>query len=94
MPPKHVPERSCIACGQKREKRDLVRVVRGADDRVDVDLTGKKAGRGAYLCRDEACWTKALQRRGQLEHALRGAVSPEDRVKLQEFARAGLAAPK
>lgn len=97
MPQKHIPERSCIACNRKREKRELVRVVRNAEGQVGLDPTGKKAGRGAYLCRDIACWTRGLERRGQLEHALRGPITAEDRsmlqLKLQEFARVGLAAP-
>ena len=82
-----VPERSCIACGAKREKRNLVRVVRAPDGRVTMDGAGKMAGRGAYLCHDHACWAKGLQRRGHLERALRGAIAPDDRARLQAYAR-------
>ncbi|HCF99723.1 MAG TPA: DUF448 domain-containing protein, partial [Chloroflexi bacterium] len=50
MPPKHIPERSCVACRESKPKRELVRVVRISDQLIEVDLTGKKNGRGAYLC--------------------------------------------
>src|SRR5439155_18913344 len=48
--PKHIPERSCVACDTVRPKRHLVRLVRTADGRVEVDPTWRKSGRGAYLC--------------------------------------------
>jgi predicted RNA-binding protein YlxR (DUF448 family) len=56
-------------CRTAREKRDLVRVVRTPDGRVQLDPTGRASGRGAYLCRDAACWTGALKR-GTLDRAL------------------------
>src|ERR671916_796064 len=51
MPLRHIPERTCVACRSPRPKRELVRVVRAPDGTVTVDDTGKKSGRGAYLCR-------------------------------------------
>jgi predicted RNA-binding protein YlxR (DUF448 family) len=65
-----------VACRTARDKRDLVRVVRTPDGRVILDPTGRLAGRGAYLCRDAACWT-AGARRGALDRAL-GAPIPDD----------------
>ena len=59
--PKHVPIRTCIACRQEAGKRELVRVVRTPSGSVQVDPTGKLAGRGAYICRTRACWEQALQ---------------------------------
>lgn len=79
-----------MACRQGKPKRELVRVVRGAQGVVEVDLTGKKAGRGSYLCRSKACWELALKKKG-LEHALQTTISPEDRARLLEFG-AGLTA--
>jgi predicted RNA-binding protein YlxR (DUF448 family) len=62
-------------------------LVRDADGRVTVDPTGKRAGRGAYLCHDPACWEQALKRRG-LERALRiEVIQPEDRVALEQIAQ-------
>jgi hypothetical protein len=65
----------------------LFRLVREADGRVAVDPTGKRAGRGAYLCHDPACWEQALKRHG-LERALRiESLQPEDRAALEQVAQ-------
>ena len=85
--PKHVPLRMCIACRRPDAKRGLFRVVRDAQGHVTVDPTGKRAGRGAYLCHDPACWEQALKRHA-LERALRiEALRPEDRAMLDQIAR-------
>ena len=68
-------------------KRELTRLVRDAEGHVTIDPTGKRAGRGAYLCQDPACWEQALKRQG-LERALRvESLKPEDRAALEQFAR-------
>jgi predicted RNA-binding protein YlxR (DUF448 family) len=85
--PKHVPQRTCIACRRTDAKRGLMRLVRDAEGHVALDPTGKRAGRGAYLCHDPACWEQALKRRG-LERALRvEALPPEDLAALKQIAR-------
>jgi predicted RNA-binding protein YlxR (DUF448 family) len=81
---KHVPERTCVGCRQTAAKRQLIRIVRG--DRVEVDPTGKKPGRGAYVCSQRSCWEAALSK-SRLERALRTKLSPEDRQRIQEYAR-------
>ncbi len=63
------PIRSCVACGRSADKRDLVRVVREPGGGVAVDSTGKRSGRGAYLCASAACLAAALKSR-RLERAL------------------------
>jgi predicted RNA-binding protein YlxR (DUF448 family) len=78
-----VPQRSCVACRRARPKRELVRLVRTGRGDVEVDITAKKAGRGAYLCRDRACWEKALKGTG-LEKALRCNLTRENRERLME----------
>lgn len=84
--PRHVPQRMCIACRRTEGKRGLIRVVRDADGRVAVDPSGKRAGRGAYLCREPACWEQALRRQA-LERALRvDALHPADRQALEQVA--------
>lgn len=85
---KHIPQRTCIACRAVRAKRELVRVVHTPADRVEADATGKKAGRGAYLCRARECWEIVLSARGRLEHALKleVAIRLEDLALLREFA--------
>ncbi|MCI0399576.1 MAG: YlxR family protein [Chloroflexi bacterium] len=57
---KHVPQRTCVICRQKTDKRRLTRLVRTADGGVVVDPTGKRNGRGAYLCDRITCWDKVL----------------------------------
>jgi uncharacterized protein len=81
---KHVPKRMCIACRQGAGKRELVRVVRLGSE-VKVDLTGKLAGRGAYLHPVRSCWHQALSNR-LLQRSLRTGISTEDIDALQEYA--------
>jgi len=83
--PKHVPQRTCVACRTTGAKRGLVRVVRNAEGRVEVDETGKKPGRGAYLCRAQDCWDAALKRK-TLEYALKTPITVDDKAALQAFA--------
>lgn len=70
---RHEPVRTCVACRQEAGKGDLVRLVRPAGGEVAVDVTGRAAGRGAYLHRDAACMEVA-RRRGALARALRAPV--------------------
>jgi predicted RNA-binding protein YlxR (DUF448 family) len=89
--PKHIPQRTCIACRRTDAKRGLMRLVRDAEGHVALDATGKRAGRGAYLCHDPVCWEQALKRHG-LARALRLEVLlPEDRLALEQIAQALLA---
>ncbi|MBI3972222.1 MAG: YlxR family protein [Chloroflexi bacterium] len=81
---KHVPQRTCIACRQVAGKRQLVRIVRTPAGTVEIDLTGKKNGRGAYLHADAACWDVAFKRKA-LQHALKTEVTEQDREELQRF---------
>ena len=81
---KHVPQRTCVACRRVTAKRELIRLVRMADSRVEVDPGGKKAGRGAYLCRMEECWQSGLKG-GRLEHVLKTAITPNDREQLLRY---------
>jgi predicted RNA-binding protein YlxR (DUF448 family) len=83
---KHIPTRSCVACRESKPKRELVRVVRTEDGRVEVDRTGKRNGRGAYLCPAQQCWDAAQKRRA-LNHALTMTVSPENWDELLAYAR-------
>ncbi|MCL4396577.1 MAG: YlxR family protein [Chloroflexi bacterium] len=86
--PKHVPQRTCVACRQESAKRELVRIVRTPAGIVQIDPTGKASGRGAYLCRRRACWDMAAKKR-ILEHVLQTTVGPVEKVTLEQFA-AGL----
>ena len=75
---KHIPERTCIACRKLKPKRQLIRLVySSAIGVVEVDPSGKKPGRGAYLCSTRDCWGKRLSK-NRLEHVLRGRMSAEN----------------
>ncbi len=58
---KKIPERQCIGCGEIRPKKEMFRVVRSPEGELSIDFTGKKSGRGAYLCPDEKCLKKAIK---------------------------------
>lgn len=84
--PKHVPQRTCIACRKVGGKRGLVRLVRTSEGTVTIDLTGKKAGRGAYLHPVRSCWESGLKG-SRIEQALRTKLTQADRQALQEYAQ-------
>ena len=88
---KRVPQRTCVGCRQIRPKRELVRVVRTPAAGVQIDETGKRSGRGAYLCRNRECWEVALSMQ-RLEHALKTDLNAEERLSLERFGQA-LAVP-
>jgi len=73
---RHLPQRSCVACRQVRAKGELVRIVRTPQGEMRLDQTGKLAGRGAYLCRDQKCLEQALKQ-GKLGRALAVPVPAE-----------------
>ncbi len=84
-PLRRAPVRTCVACQQEKAKRELVRVVHTPANSVEVDATGKKAGRGAYLCARTSCWQLALKKHA-LERALKTTISPENLAVLEAYA--------
>ena len=66
---KKIPQRKCVGCGEMKSKKELIRVVRSPEGDISLDLNGKKAGRGAYVCPDKECITKAYKGH-RLEKAL------------------------
>jgi predicted RNA-binding protein YlxR (DUF448 family) len=85
--PRRVPQRTCIACRSTEAKRGLIRVVRTPEGRVELDASGKKNGRGAYVHESKACWDEALKR-DRLGRALKIAVPAEDADALRAHAGA------
>ncbi|MDH3674518.1 MAG: YlxR family protein [Anaerolineae bacterium] len=79
---RHKPQRTCIACRQVKDKRELIRVVRTPAGKIIIDPTGKANGRGAYLCRDSDCYKKALNKEW-LARSLTVSLSPIDMAELQ-----------
>jgi predicted RNA-binding protein YlxR (DUF448 family) len=82
--PKHIPQRTCIACRTSGSKRGLLRLVRTPESQVEIDVTGKKAGRGAYLCHARECWKTGLEKKA-LENALKINIDSETRQRLKEY---------
>ncbi len=85
LPRKHVPERTCISCRSVSPKRQLVRIVRTPEGSVEVDPSGRRPGRGAYLCSAGACWEQALKK-GALSRALKVQLAGGERAALAQFA--------
>lgn len=75
-----VPSRICVGCREAKEKRSMVRIVKTTQNEICLDETGKKNGRGAYICKSVECLQRALQTKG-LERSLKSPV-PDDVVNL------------
>ncbi len=81
-----MPQRTCVACRRVRDKRELTRLVRISDGSVEVDTTGKRAGRGAYLCLTRECWEAGLKG-GRLGHVLRTSLAQDSRERLVRYGK-------
>ena len=82
MKPKKIPLRRCVGGRDSMPKRELIRVVRAPDGTLSMDPVGKKPGRGAYVCRQEACLTRAIKQK-QLERQLEVRMTEEVAAALQ-----------
>ena len=58
---KKIPQRTCMGCNEKKNKTDLIRIVKNSNGEINIDRTGKMQGRGAYICDDIACLEKAIK---------------------------------
>jgi predicted RNA-binding protein YlxR (DUF448 family) len=87
---RHVPERSCVACGVKMAKMQLVRVVRDTQGAVSVDATGRAPGRGAYLCRAPECWERAISK-GTLKRSFGQDIASQDLELVQAYYQENIA---
>ena len=86
---KKIPQRQCMGCRERKEKRQLIRVVRGTDGNVSVDFGGKLNGRGAYICPDPECLKKAQRSKG-LERSLETAIPEEVYQRLYKELEVGI----
>lgn len=73
---KKIPQRQCIGCGEMKNKKELIRVLKDADGQISIDVTGRKNGRGAYLCPCMDCFKKAVKGKG-LERSFKMAIPKE-----------------
>ena len=76
MKTKKIPMRMCVGCREMKEKRDLIRIVRTPEGDAVLDPTGKRSGRGAYVCRQADCLRRAIRQK-QLERQLEITLTPE-----------------
>lgn len=83
MKVKKLPQRMCAGCMEMKPKKELIRIVRSKEGEISIDLIGKKPGRGAYICKNEECLTKAVKTK-RLEKNLEVKISDEIYNKLKE----------
>ena len=76
MKTKKIPMRKCVACGQNKPKGEMLRIVKNKEEGIVIDTTGKKNGRGAYICKDLECLKKAKKNK-KISHALNAELSEE-----------------
>ena len=76
MSTKKIPLRECIGCGEMKSKKEMIRVLKTAEDEIVLDATGRKNGRGAYLCPSMDCFKKAVKNKG-LERSFKTAIPKE-----------------
>ena len=80
---KKVPLRQCVGCGEMKGKRDMIRVLKTPENEISLDVTGKKNGRGAYVCKSRECLLKARKNKG-LERSFKMSIPSEVYDTLEE----------
>lgn len=80
---KKIPLRQCVGCGEMKSKKEMMRVLKTAEGDIVLDVTGKKNGRGAYLCQAEECLKKARKNKG-LERSFKMSIPDEVYEKLEK----------
>ena len=83
MQQKKIPQRQCMGCRERKEKREMIRVVRSPEGAVSLDFRGKAPGRGAYICPEMACLKKAIRSKA-LERSLEVPIPEEIYARLEQ----------
>ena len=83
---KKIPQRECIGCHERKDKSELIRVIRTPEGEYEVDCSSRKNGRGAYLCNDPECLEKAIRQKG-LDRSFKEKISEQIYDKLREQVR-------
>lgn len=83
MKVRKIPQRMCSGCLVKKDKKELIRVVKNKEGEISIDLTGKKPGRGAYICRSLVCLEKAIKAK-RLDRNLEVKITDETYNRLRE----------
>lgn len=80
---RRIPLRKCVGCGEMKPKKELIRVLRTEENEIVLDTTGKKNGRGAYICNSKDCFAKAVKSKG-LERSFKQAIPAEVYERLEK----------
>ena len=80
---KKIPMRKCVGCGEMKEKKEMIRVLKTPEDEIVLDTTGRANGRGAYICNSAECFAKAIKNKG-LERSLKSQIPEEVSARLKE----------
>ncbi len=83
---KKIPLRKCTGCGEMKHKKELIRVIKTPEEEIIIDVTGRKNGRGAYICNSSVCLTKAIKTKA-LERSLKLAIPKEVYEQLEKELR-------
>lgn len=83
MAVRKIPMRQCTGCGEMKNKRELIRVIKTPEEEIIIDATGKKNGRGAYICCSNECFKKAVKTKG-LERSLKVSIPNEIYEELEK----------
>lgn len=84
MKTRKIPMRKCVACGENKPKKELLRIVNNKEEGIVVDPTGKKNGRGAYICRDIAC-LKLAEKNHRINHALNAEINEKVYKEIADY---------
>ena len=85
---KNIPQRTCMGCNLKKDKKDLIRIVKNNKNEISIDKTGKQEGRGAYICNNEQCLEKVIKSK-RLEKSLDFKISEEIYSNLKKLINGG-----
>ncbi len=80
---KKIPMRKCVGCGEMKEKKEMIRVLKTPEDEIVLDTTGRANGRGAYICNSADCLAKAIKNKG-LERSLKSQIPEDVSARLKE----------
>ena len=80
---KKIPTRKCVGCGEMKDKRELVRVIKTPEDEILLDKTGRANGRGAYICNSKECFAKAVKNKG-LERSLKSRIPDDVTMRIEK----------
>ena len=80
---KKIPMRKCVGCGEMKEKKEMIRVLKTPEDEIILDTTGIANGRGAYICNSADCLAKAIKNKG-LERSLKSQIPEDVSARLKE----------